>query len=89
MSMSASAVLDREFFELRAKILELGASLDRMGRGDGSVAGDPRMALLHKGIEILKSEETDRAERIQLLFSLEYNDQWRQDFQIASGPKTS
>ena len=89
MSMSAAAVLDREFFELRAKILELGASLDRMGRGDGSVVDDPRMDLLNKGIEILKSGGTDRAERIQLLFSLEYNDQWQQDFQIANGPNSS
>ena len=83
MAMSASTVLDREFLELRAKILELGASLDRMDRGDGTVQEDTRMQLLSKGIEILQSAESDRAERIQLLFSLDYNEDWPKQFQIS------
>ena len=83
MAMSASTVLDREFLELRAKILELGASLDRMDRGDGTVQDDTRLQLLSKGIEILQSAESDRAERIQLLFSLDYNEDWPKQFQIS------
>ena len=82
MAMSASKVLDREFLELRAKILELGASLDRMDRGDGSVNEDPRMDLLAKGIEILQSSDANRAEKIQLLFSLDYHTDWPQQFQM-------
>lgn len=81
--MSAAEVLNREFLELRAKILELGASFDRMDRGDGSVDEDPRRELLEKGIEILQSTDSNRAERIQLLFSLDYHDDWPQQFQIA------
>lgn len=83
MAMSASKVLDREFLELRAKILELAASMDRMDRGDGTVEEDPRMKLLVKGVEILQSSDSNRAEKIQLLFSLDYHDDWPQQFQIA------
>jgi hypothetical protein len=73
----APHVLDREFLEIRAKILELAASLDRMDRGDGDVADDPRMRLVRGGIDILGDGEPDRAERLQLLFSQPYEDGWR------------
>ena len=75
--MSATDVLDREFLEIRAKILEIAASLDRLDRADGSVAADARYDLIRRGIDILNQEEEGRAERLQLLFSREYDQRWR------------
>ena len=76
--LPAPQVLDAEFLQIRAKILELAASLDRLDRGDGEVDDDPRMRLVRGGISILLEEETGRAERMQLLFSQAYEDGWRQ-----------
>ena len=78
--MPAADVLEREFLELRAKILQLAASFDRLDRGEGSATDDPRMRLLHQGLDILKEEEEGRAERFQRLFSREYSDEWRGEF---------
>lgn len=80
--MPARAVLDREYLELRAKILELAASLDRLDRGDGDVSDDPRMALIRRGFKLLRDGDGQRAEQIQHLFSLEYDPQWRTEFGI-------
>ena len=80
--MSAPDVLDREFLEIRAKILELAASFDRLDRGDGSVAGDPRMALVQNGLQILQRDSADRAEEIQMLFSREYDENWRETYEV-------
>lgn len=81
-SMPADKVLEREFLEIRAKILELAASLDRLGRGDGSVDDDPRIRLIHDGFKILEEKEEGRAERIQLLFSQPYEIEWRKQYGI-------
>ena len=35
-------VLNREFLEIRARLLQVAASLDRLDRADGSVAGRRR-----------------------------------------------
>ena len=78
--LSAGDVLDKEYLQLRAKILELAASLDRIDRASGSIDGDSRYALLRQGIEALSSSEEGRAERIQLLFSLPYVEDWRARF---------
>ncbi len=81
-AMPAAEVLDREFLEIRAKILEIAASLDRLDRGEGSVEDDPRRAQIADGIEILREGESGRAQRVQLLFSLPYESQWREQFGI-------
>lgn len=80
--LSAEAVLNREFFELRARVLELAASLDRLDRAHGDVAADPRMEKLKRGIELLLSPDADRAERVQLLFSRPYNEDWPTALQV-------
>jgi hypothetical protein len=80
--MTAPDVLDREFLQIRAKILELAASFDRLDRSEGSVAGDPRMKLIHQGLEILASDRPDRAEEVQLLFSRPYLQDWRRQYDL-------
>ena len=84
--MNSQQVLDREYLEIRGKILEVAASLDRLERADGDVTQDPRMALMHQGLQIaLQSNDAhgdSRAKQIQLLFSREYADSWRQEFEL-------
>ncbi len=81
-SMPAAAVLEREFLEIRAKILEVASSLDRFDRGEGDVSSDPRFKQLLQGIDILKEPGEGRAERVQTLFSLDYDPDWRSNFGI-------
>lgn len=85
--MNANEVLDREYLQIRAKILEIAASLDRVDRGVGSVDADPRVELIAKGISLLSDEKQGRAERVQLLFSREYDPDWKSEFQkiVTSG----
>lgn len=76
--MDASQVLNREFLEIRCKLIELAASFDRLGRSRGSVAGDPRLAKIREALQILLDGDADRAEQLQLLFSREYDDNWQE-----------
>jgi len=80
--MPAAAVLEREFLEIRAKILEVASSLDRFDRGEGDVTDDPQYKQLLQGIDILKQSGEGRAERVQTLFSLAYDPNWRSTFGI-------
>jgi hypothetical protein len=80
--MSAGKVLDREFLEIRAKILELAASFDRLDRGEGSVLRDPRMKLIEEALPILQRPGADRAEKIQMIFSREYDEKWRNAYGV-------
>lgn len=82
--MAALEVLDREFLEIRAKLLQVAASFDRLDRGDGSVDGDPRMKLFHEALDILHGNGPERAEQLQLLFSRSYQDDWREKFNIST-----
>jgi hypothetical protein len=80
--MNSSQILEREFLEMRARILELAASLDRIDRAEGNVSAEPAMIKLVQGMELLCDGQADRAQRAQLLFSREYQDNWQEDFQI-------
>ena len=82
--MNSKQILDREYLELRAKILQIAASLDRIDRADGNVDADEKIELVRKGISILTSDDCDRAEQIQLLFSRDYDESWQNEFQISA-----
>ncbi len=84
---NANTILDETFLEVRAKLLEVAATLDRIDRSadDGQPLDQQaglRRAKLDDAIRILLSEGPDRAERLQRLFSREYQPQWRQTMQI-------
>lgn len=72
-------VLEREFLVLRGRLLDVAATLDRLDRAGGPPPEDPRTDQLRRSLEILASPgpRTDRAEQIQLIFSLPYNPHWR------------
>ena len=81
-AMPALDVLEREFLESRAKLLQLAAFFDRLDRGEGGVADDPRLKKLHEALEILQQSQPNRAEELQLLFSRQYDDDWQKEFDI-------
>jgi hypothetical protein len=78
----AHAVLDRDFLDVRARILEIAAALDRLDRAPERPghAPDRRLGQLRRAIEALLFPEPDRAETIQCLFSLEYDPDWQSQF---------
>ena len=84
--MNSKQILDREFLEIRAKILEVAAALDRIERADGNVDGDSRMELIADAIKVVAAKQSDpiRAEKIQLLFSRVYDENWLEEFELTS-----
>lgn len=77
---TALQILDRHYLEIRSKILDLAASLDRIGRApdQGGLSEDPRVAKLQAGLTLLLAERADRAEQVQMLFSDAYAPGWLQ-----------
>ncbi len=75
---NAPAVFDREFLPLRARLIELAAALDRVDRA--RAGDDPRMVQIRQSLEILLSEQSGRAERVQMTFSLPYDPDWQTKF---------
>jgi hypothetical protein len=74
----AAKALDAWFLEVRCKILEVAATLDRIGRGAGASAldEDARLAKIRQALEVLLDRSGGRAERIQQIFSLDYDPSW-------------
>ena len=79
MSQTATAaqILDREFLTIRGKLLEVAAALDRIERGEGSAADDPRLKKIGETLAIMGKDGANRAEQLQLIFSLPYEPAWR------------
>ncbi len=76
---TAQQILDQVFLDMRAKLLEVAASLDRLDRAPGAeaVANDQRRQRIQKTLEILASQSGNRAEQLQLLFSDTYDEKWQ------------
>jgi hypothetical protein len=88
--MTAPEVLNREFLEIRAKLLELAAFFDRLNRAEGSITGDTRLPLIRGAIDALQSDAlqsdaNNLAEQVQLIFSQPYDDEWQKNFSFAAG----
>ena len=75
--MSCADVLDQYFLEMRHKVLDVAAALDRVDRADGDVSGDPRVDALKRAIAVLLEDAPGRAERVLTVFSDEYDPNWR------------
>jgi hypothetical protein len=74
----APKALNDFFLEARCRLLDLAAILDRVGRGSGSgaVEDDPRLDRIRKALDVLHDQSGGRAERIQQIFSLDYDPSW-------------
>jgi hypothetical protein len=81
---TALTVFNEEFLPVRAKLLEVAAALDRVDRSDGSLANDPRRTQIQAAIQVLLRPEDDRAEQIQLIFSRQYDHDWREKFTVTN-----
>lgn len=76
------AVLEQEFLPLRAKILEIAAGLDRLDRALPAGDDGGRRERLEKAIQLLLADDESRAARVQLLFSRDYDEQWRTRLEV-------
>jgi hypothetical protein len=76
--LPSAKALDNYFLEARSKLLDLAAILDRIGRGRDAAGtdNDPRLEKIRKALEILHDRSGGRAERIQRIFSLDYDSGW-------------
>jgi hypothetical protein len=79
---SSAEVFDQEFLPIRAKLLEVAASLDRVDRTGGLLTSESRLAQIRAAIEVLLRAEDDRAEQIQLIFSRPFENDWRDKFNV-------
>jgi hypothetical protein len=77
--LPAQQALDSYFLEARSTILDLAAVLDRIGRGRdaATVSEDPRLEKIRRALEVLHDRSGGRAERIQQIFSLDYDANWK------------
>jgi hypothetical protein len=76
--LTAGQALDTYFLEARSKLLDLAAILDGIGRGAGApgVTQDLRLEKIRRALEVLRDANGGRAERIQQIFSLDYDPSW-------------
>lgn len=84
--MDAQQILDHEFLDIRSRILDVASSLDRIQRAEGNVSNDDRMKKLDEALRIALTDNPHRAEQIQLLFSREYDENWKDQFAMPASP---
>jgi len=83
-------LMDHEFLGIRARLIELAATLDRLDRAGASddgasddgdtMATDSRLSTIRESLGVLAGEDSNRAEQLQLLFSLPYREQWKDEY---------
>jgi hypothetical protein len=76
--LPSAKALDSYFLEARSKLLDLAGILDRIGRGrdPATTDSDARLEKIRKALEVLHDRSGGRAERIQKIFSLDYDSSW-------------
>jgi hypothetical protein len=84
--MQLQKPLDREFLPTRAKILEIAAVLDRLDRLSEETATEPRLRLLKQAMQLVLERNENRAEAVQMLFSREYDSDWRSALSLERAP---
>ena len=78
-SLSAVDILDREFLQIRTRLIDIAAAFDRIDRGHSveAVRGEPRLKQIREAVAIVSECQADRTLRIQQLFSDAYDEEWR------------
>ena len=81
---TAIEMLDRHFLEIRHRMLDIAAALDRIDRADDAAKtrSDLRYLQLDQAIRVLTDGKPARAERIQMVFSLPYDQHWKSCFGV-------
>ena len=84
---AADQILQETYLEVRAKLLEVSATLDRIDRSiaqgnELSPASQAKRNQINQAIEICISDGHDRAKRLQQLFSREYQADWRMQMKV-------
>ena len=76
---TAIEALGRDFLDVRHRLLDIAASLDRMDRSTnaGLVRSDPRYKQIEEAVRVLTEGQADRAGRVQMVFSLPHNEHWK------------
>ena len=80
---SAEQIVADDFMIARARIVELAATLDRIERATGDVEDSKNMQLLMQGMQVLCDDEVEKAKRVQLLMSRQYDPQWQSQMSIS------
>ena len=76
--LTGPKALDQFFLDARARVLDLAATFDRIGRGAaaGAAEADPRFAKLKLALQAVLDTPAGRAEAVQQNFSLAYDPAW-------------
>lgn len=82
-SRTAQEIFDREFLEIRAKLLQLAAHFDRIDRA--GTLDDAHRETVAQALQLLLDPATGprRAEQLQLLFSRMYEPNWRVSMDVS------
>lgn len=67
----AADVLNEEFLQVRHRLIDIAAALDRIDRGSdpAKVQADPRLAEIQRAVGVLTETGPNRSERVQMVFS--------------------
>lgn len=76
--LDAPHMLDREFLEIRSRLIDIAASLDRIecSPDPGTVLKDVRIAQIAEAARLVADGCPDRAKRVQMIFSDSYDTHW-------------
>jgi hypothetical protein len=74
-----TTLLSREFLEIRSRLIDIAAALDRIERNSGEDIsdGDPRFEQVQRAVRLLSENGPDRAARVQMVFSDPFDAAWR------------
>jgi hypothetical protein len=85
--IDAPELLNQEFLEIRARLLQVAAALDRLDRAEGDVSRDKRRMDLDRAMRILLEPTAERAAKLQIIFSLPYDREWRTTMGLTTNGK--
>ncbi|MCG3131161.1 MAG: hypothetical protein FLDDKLPJ_01937 [Phycisphaerae bacterium] len=75
--LSAAAAIDRWHLELRNRILDIAAGMDRIDAATPPATDDPRLSRIREALRLLADDRGERAVRVQHVFSDPYDPGWR------------
>ena len=76
---SKGEVVGRYFLEVRARLIELAAFLDRLERASGELSHNEAETIdkIRAGLSTLLDERPDKTARVHMVFSVPFDPGWR------------